>query len=571
MKSIRIGNDITIDWTITRNGKAESFVGRDVTVRLLSPDGKPCQCSASLNGNVVHAAFQGKDQQKLGVYMLLLVENEGQSSMTSIDEVDVFKLVAHTYMEGGRDDDGVKTTNVSVTSDIAFPANGLSAYEIAKANGFVGTEQQWLASLVGPRGAKGDKGDRGATGATGATGPQGPRGPQGEVGPMGPEGPRGPQGEQGLKGETGIQGPKGDKGDRGLTGPQGPQGERGIQGLPGIQGERGPIGPIGPAGPQGPQGPKGEDGIGEAPKDGLLYGRKNGAWSKVTGGGGGPVDAYTKGESDGRFVHQTGEEVVRGKKYFNAVDAEHLEAGHIGVDFSELADFDGNTLSGELRKKADASKLGQLEERTAQVENTSIQARDAEGEGTPALPFLTDAPKDGKTYGRNNGAWVENAGGEKPWKLVFDGELGENTSAARWEYTAYADGSPIDAKEVKVMLILTQSEGATRNGYVRINESADDRQAEEAMCGAIYFGANLADGVSATMFIHIITNPYMPTYFSQNSSVTNYAASIKVPINYGVAYKQNGMPFFNKIGKISLTPSTALTGKFRAIITALPR
>ena len=38
-------------------------------------------------------------------------------------------------------------------------------------NGFVGTEAQWLASLVGamgPQGAKGDKGDKGATGAAGA-------------------------------------------------------------------------------------------------------------------------------------------------------------------------------------------------------------------------------------------------------------------------------------------------------------------------------------------------------------------------------------------------------------------
>lgn len=44
-------------------------------------------------------------------------------------------------------------------------AAGDSAYEIAVANGFVGTEAAWLASLEG------------ATGATGATGPTGPAGP----------------------------------------------------------------------------------------------------------------------------------------------------------------------------------------------------------------------------------------------------------------------------------------------------------------------------------------------------------------------------------------------------------
>jgi hypothetical protein len=33
---------------------------------------------------------------------------------------------------------------------------GLSAYEVALANGFVGTEEEWLASLVGPQGEPGD-------------------------------------------------------------------------------------------------------------------------------------------------------------------------------------------------------------------------------------------------------------------------------------------------------------------------------------------------------------------------------------------------------------------------------
>lgn len=37
-------------------------------------------------------------------------------------------------------------------------ADGLSAYEIALANGFVGTEQEWLASLVGTSGADGQDG-----------------------------------------------------------------------------------------------------------------------------------------------------------------------------------------------------------------------------------------------------------------------------------------------------------------------------------------------------------------------------------------------------------------------------
>jgi hypothetical protein len=48
---------------------------------------------------------------------------------------------------------------------------GFSAYQIAVFEGFVGTEEEWLASLVGP---------------------QGPEGPQGEIGPQGPIGLTGP-------------------------------------------------------------------------------------------------------------------------------------------------------------------------------------------------------------------------------------------------------------------------------------------------------------------------------------------------------------------------------------------
>ena len=37
--------------------------------------------------------------------------------------------------------------------------NGKSAYEIAAAHGFKGTEQEWLDSLKGPQGEPGSKGD----------------------------------------------------------------------------------------------------------------------------------------------------------------------------------------------------------------------------------------------------------------------------------------------------------------------------------------------------------------------------------------------------------------------------
>ena len=74
------------------------------------------------------------------------------------------------------DFDGIHWTDSGATLD---SIQGESAYDVAVDNGFVGTEEEWLASLVGPQGVKGDTG---ATGATGATGPKGDKGDQGNTG-----------------------------------------------------------------------------------------------------------------------------------------------------------------------------------------------------------------------------------------------------------------------------------------------------------------------------------------------------------------------------------------------------
>lgn len=54
-------------------------------------------------------------------------------------------------------------------ADGAAGADGDSAYAVAVANGFVGTEAEWLASLVGPKGDTGDAGPAGTTTWAGIT------------------------------------------------------------------------------------------------------------------------------------------------------------------------------------------------------------------------------------------------------------------------------------------------------------------------------------------------------------------------------------------------------------------
>ena len=222
---------------------------------------------------------------------------------------------------------------------------GFSAYQAWKTieGNEKGTVEEFIESLKGeqgPRGEKGEKGDKGEAGLSAymlAKTYDGFEGSMQEwldtlVGPQGPEGPAGPQGEKGEKGDRGLQGENGlsaymlaktydgFEGSlpewldslKGPAGPQGPKGEpfkyedfteeqieelirdielgagglgksayeiakeHGFKGteaewLESLKGPMGPEGPMGPqgekgeqgeVGPQGPQGIQGEDGIG---------------------------------------------------------------------------------------------------------------------------------------------------------------------------------------------------------------------------------------------------------------------------------------------------------------------
>lgn len=73
-------------------------------------------------------------------------------------------------------------TNLPPGPTGATGPTGPSAYDTAVAEGFVGDEAAWLASLVGATGATGPAGDTGPAGATGAAGPTGPAGADGADG-----------------------------------------------------------------------------------------------------------------------------------------------------------------------------------------------------------------------------------------------------------------------------------------------------------------------------------------------------------------------------------------------------
>lgn len=82
-------------------------------------------------------------------------------------------ILNFTIPKGAKGDTGLKGDQGDPGTNGANGIDGDSAYDVAVANGFVGTEQQWLDSLVGADGEPGPKGDPGDDGATGTQGAPG--------------------------------------------------------------------------------------------------------------------------------------------------------------------------------------------------------------------------------------------------------------------------------------------------------------------------------------------------------------------------------------------------------------
>lgn len=147
MENIRIGNDLTIEWTILRNGQVEDLKGKDLTLLLKSPWGKVFKPDFTIDGYRLRFAFLGKDQQEAGEYSLILVENAGKPGMYTVDACKAFRLVPHSFEAGGSPCIGLRVETIHLAGNMTVPANGLSAYEIAVKHGFEGTEDEWIEGI----------------------------------------------------------------------------------------------------------------------------------------------------------------------------------------------------------------------------------------------------------------------------------------------------------------------------------------------------------------------------------------------------------------------------------------
>lgn len=130
MESIRIGNDINIEWSILRNGDPETLEGKDLRVVMTNGYRKMEVKDLHFRDNVIRFTYLGKDQDYNGVYTLTLIENKGKEGMYTVDACDAFRLIPRSCFVGGDTGCGsVKVTTVRLTGDISVPAVGTGDYE----------------------------------------------------------------------------------------------------------------------------------------------------------------------------------------------------------------------------------------------------------------------------------------------------------------------------------------------------------------------------------------------------------------------------------------------------------
>lgn len=197
MKSIRIGNDIRITWPLVLNGDTAKLADLGLTVEVrpsqgivdyrnyveeptmvksqrvvmnniglaarcnalqpLPRQGQPCATDAvappmppiilpfTVEGDTLTATWAAGDQFACGEYDILVYANKGGAGQAVADQCRFVRLVPHTAMADADGDSSVEA--VIALQPLTLELSGLSAYDIAVAGGFEGTEQQWLDSL----------------------------------------------------------------------------------------------------------------------------------------------------------------------------------------------------------------------------------------------------------------------------------------------------------------------------------------------------------------------------------------------------------------------------------------
>lgn len=127
MKNYRIGNSLTIKWTLTQtDGTAYILSAGNVELFASVPNHRFQVTDFTVSENVLTWRFDGHDQKYPGPYTLTLVENRDKIDMMTVDLCNAFGLVKWSCLAGGSDTLGVETEAIELTSTVSVSQIGLS-------------------------------------------------------------------------------------------------------------------------------------------------------------------------------------------------------------------------------------------------------------------------------------------------------------------------------------------------------------------------------------------------------------------------------------------------------------
>lgn len=150
MKKKRIYTDMFLSLSVLENGSAADLsTAQNLTLKVKRQDNTDTTISQTFTrvDNTLSFQWSSVENVKLGTFNVTIEYDKTNSNSETgsihyaIDFISAFQIVPVSSQE--EDVDTTLSGNIE-----AQGVDGMSAYEIAKKNGYTGTETEWLASLV---------------------------------------------------------------------------------------------------------------------------------------------------------------------------------------------------------------------------------------------------------------------------------------------------------------------------------------------------------------------------------------------------------------------------------------
>ena len=155
MDIIRYGNDINVTWSVYgRNGAKYSLTDKISHLWLVSGPRKKEISSYSLQArNKIVFVIDDTEFKRLGTYKLVLEIREPESEVedATYELSHILQIVSETYpMKANKAINGKVDVSIkSILNNVYISTlEGASAYEIAVAHGFDGTEEEWIGGYI---------------------------------------------------------------------------------------------------------------------------------------------------------------------------------------------------------------------------------------------------------------------------------------------------------------------------------------------------------------------------------------------------------------------------------------